>query len=296
MNVHHLELFYYVARHGGIAAAVRAITYGIQQPAVSAQIARLEEELGVKLFQRRPFLLTPSGAELYEFIRPFFGGLDAVEKNLRATADFQLRIAAPSIVLQDYMPDLLQRVRGKFPNFRLHLHEAARLEAERLLEAQEIDFAITLIEQKTRPGLRVRSLVQLPLMLLAPKRSRLKDARQLWEQDKIEETLITFQEEDPVQLHFQRELQKRQIDWFCGIEVNSATLFECFVAAGYGIGLAVASPGFRPRAGVRVIPLPDFKPVNIGVIWSARLSPIAQHFLAELEAEAKNLNASALPR
>src|SRR5215831_13159259 len=45
MNVHHLELFYYVAKHGGIMPAVRNIPYGIQQPAVSAQVAQLEEFL-----------------------------------------------------------------------------------------------------------------------------------------------------------------------------------------------------------------------------------------------------------
>ena len=43
MNIHHLELFYYVAKHGGIMEAVRQIPYGIQQPAVSSQIAQLEE-------------------------------------------------------------------------------------------------------------------------------------------------------------------------------------------------------------------------------------------------------------
>ena len=43
MNIHHLELFYYVARHGGITEAVRNIPYGIQQPAVSGQVAQLEE-------------------------------------------------------------------------------------------------------------------------------------------------------------------------------------------------------------------------------------------------------------
>jgi DNA-binding transcriptional LysR family regulator len=57
MNIHHLELFYYVAKHGGIAAAVRNMPYGIQQPAVSGQIAKLEEALGAKLFNRRPFSL-----------------------------------------------------------------------------------------------------------------------------------------------------------------------------------------------------------------------------------------------
>ena len=37
MNIHHLELFYFVVKHGGIAGAVRNIPYGIQQPAVSGQ-------------------------------------------------------------------------------------------------------------------------------------------------------------------------------------------------------------------------------------------------------------------
>jgi DNA-binding transcriptional LysR family regulator len=78
MNVHHLELFYYVARHGGIMPAVRNIPYGIQQPAVSAQVAQLEEFLGVTLFQRRPFALTPEGEKLYGFIQPFFSNLDKI--------------------------------------------------------------------------------------------------------------------------------------------------------------------------------------------------------------------------
>jgi DNA-binding transcriptional LysR family regulator len=70
MNVHHLELFYYVAKHGGIMPAVRNIPYGIQQLAVSSPIAQLENFPGVTLFHRRPFSLTPEGEALFEFIRP----------------------------------------------------------------------------------------------------------------------------------------------------------------------------------------------------------------------------------
>jgi len=99
MNIHHLELFYFVAKHGGIAAAVRNIPYGIQQPAVSGQIAKLEESLGTKLFQRRPFALSPSGLELFEFIKPFFDNIEIVGEKLRQNRSPQLRIAAPSIVL-----------------------------------------------------------------------------------------------------------------------------------------------------------------------------------------------------
>src|SRR6185436_17929397 len=98
MNVHHLELFFYVARHGGVSAAARHMPYGIQQPAISAQILQLEDSLGVTLFQRRPFSLTKEGLELVEFISPFFGGLAKMGEKLRGGSDRRLRIGTPEIV------------------------------------------------------------------------------------------------------------------------------------------------------------------------------------------------------
>src|SRR5207245_11586939 len=83
MNIHHLELFYYVARHGGITEAVRNIPYGIQQPAVSGQVAQLEEYLGVTLFQRRPCALTPAGEKLYHVIEPSCSHLEAVASEIQ---------------------------------------------------------------------------------------------------------------------------------------------------------------------------------------------------------------------
>ncbi len=287
MNIHHLELFYFVAKHGGIAAAVRNIPYGIQQPAVSGQIAKLEESLGTKLFQRRPFALSPAGAELFEFIRPFFDNVDIVAEKLRRNSSPQLRIAAPSIVLHDYVPEILQRVSEKFPAFRLYLHEAGRIEAERLLLSRDVDLAITLVDKKSRPGIRVRPLLELPLILLVQKKSRLTRAEELWKRDKIEETLISFPRTDPVHVHFQRGLERLGVEWFCGIEVNSARLIERYVVSGYGIGLAVAVPGFKPPAKVRIIRLPNFPPAVVAASWSGRLTNISQQLLAELETEAQ---------
>src|ERR1700712_1887899 len=98
MNVHHLELFYYVAKHGGIMPAVRNIPYGIQQPAVSAQVAQLEEYLGTTLFQRRPFVLTPEGEKLYEFVKPFFASLDRIATELQGGQARHIRIGASTII------------------------------------------------------------------------------------------------------------------------------------------------------------------------------------------------------
>src|SRR5262245_32952047 len=291
MNIHHLELFYFVAKHGGIAAAVRNIPYGIQQPAVSGQIAKLEESLGTKLFQRRPFVLSPAGTALFEFIEPFFDNIDAVADRLRQNRSPQLRIAAPAIVLHDYLPQILQRVQAKFPAFRLYLHEAARTEAERLLLAGEVDLAILLIDKKSRAGIQVRPLLELPLVLLIQKKSKLARAGELWKRDKIEETLISFPRTDPVHACFQDGLERLGVDWFCGIEVNSTRLIEHYVASGHGIGLTVAAPGFKPPPQLHALPLSHFSPVVVGVAWSGKLSNIARQLVAELETEAQKAQA-----
>src|SRR2546428_12289819 len=108
MNIHHLELFYYVARHGGITGAVRNIPYGIQQPAISGQIAQLEEYLGVTLFQRRPFVLTPAGEKLYQLIQPFFSNIESMASELQGGRARQIRIGASTVVLRGHLPQLFQ--------------------------------------------------------------------------------------------------------------------------------------------------------------------------------------------
>src|SRR5439155_1279590 len=90
---------------------------------------------------------------------------------------------------------------------------------------------------------------ELRLILLVHKKSGLARAEELWKRDKIEETLIAFPRTDPIHASFQRGLENLGVEWFCGIEVNSARLTERYVANGYGIGLAVAIPAcFCARA------------------------------------------------
>jgi len=115
MNIHYLELFYYVAKYGGIGEAVRHMPYGIQQPAMSSQIIQLEESLGLALFQRRPFQLSAAGGELYEFIKPFFDNLQATTERLRSGGRFQhLRVGAAEMILRDHLPVPLQILKKKF--------------------------------------------------------------------------------------------------------------------------------------------------------------------------------------
>src|SRR5436190_8986449 len=242
MNVHHLELFYYVAKHRGISEAVRNIPYGIQQPAVSGQIIQLEEYLGVTLFQRRPFELTPAGKELFDFIMPFFGNLEAVATKLQGGVAHQIRIGASEIILCDHLPDIMQNLRKKFPQLRMTLREGNQPQLEGMLERGEIDLAITLIQEKCGPGISSQALLKLPLVLLVPRNSKLKSAEELWKRDKIDEPLIAMPPNETACREFQSTLAKLDIDWFPSVEVSSLTLVEAYVANGYGLGLSIRVP------------------------------------------------------
>ena len=294
MNIHHLELFYYVARHGGITEAVRNIPYGIQQPAVSGQVAQLEEFLGVILFQRRPFALTPAGEKLYKFIAPFFANLDVIAGELQGGEPRQIRIGASTIVLRDHLPDFFRDVRRKYPQLKIALREGYQAELEALLQREELDLAVTLIEKKSAPGIRSVALLDLPLALLVEAQSPLTSAEDLWKKDKIDQPLICLPEAEAICKHFQQGLRRLNVDWFTSIEVSSIDLIETYVASGFGIGLSVMVPRTKvellPKT-IRAIPLPrnDFPPVIIGALWRGKISPLLQAFLDELRLRAKRL-------
>jgi DNA-binding transcriptional LysR family regulator len=289
MNIHHLELFYYVARHRGITEAVRNIPYGIQQPAVSGQVAQLEEQLGVTLFQRRPFALTPHGEKLYRFIEPFFANVETMEGELQGGQTRQIRIGASTIVLRDHMPEALQNVRRKYPKLKILLREGSQAELETRLQEEELDLAVTVIEKKTAPGIRSLTLLELPLVLLVEKDSAVSAAEQLWRRDKIDETLICLPAIEAMCKNFQQGLRRRGVDWFPGIEVSSIDLVETYAACGFGIGLSILVPKARTPPNLRVLPLPGFPPIGVGALWRGKSSPLLQAFLEEFQLRAKRL-------
>jgi DNA-binding transcriptional LysR family regulator len=289
MNIHHLELFYYVARHGGISEAVRNIPYGIQQPAVSGQIAQLEEVLGTTLFHRRPFSLTPPGQKLYAFIEPFFSGIDALANELQGGTTHQIRIGGSDIILRDHLPELLLGVRKKFPQLKVALREGYQPELETLLQNQEIDLAVTLTEKKPPAGMHSQALLELPLILLVPAESPLTSSDELWKRDKIQEPLICLPASEAICKNFQQALTRLGIDWFPGIEVSSIDIIETYVANGFGIGLTVSIPKTKMSPKVRQIALPGFAPVIVGALWRGKPSPPVRTLLDELQGRARYL-------
>jgi DNA-binding transcriptional LysR family regulator len=146
------QLAYLVAIADDHSFTRAAARLGVAQPGVSAQIRRLERELGEELFDRseRQIRLTAAGEALLPFAR---AALDAVERGrqaiaaLRGLASGQVTVGmVPSASFHDVdLPGLLADFRTAHPGVAISLVEAR---ADRLLEligAREIDLAFTAI-------------------------------------------------------------------------------------------------------------------------------------------------------
>ncbi|MDP3071494.1 MAG: LysR family transcriptional regulator [Opitutaceae bacterium] len=281
MNVHHLELFYYVAKHGGISAAVRAIPYGIQQPAVSGQMGKLEEDAGVKLFERSPFKLTPAGARLFAHVQPFFEGIDAVADRIREAAAPRLRVGAAELIIREHLHSVVDRLRAHHPQMKLALRSGFTVELESWLRAGEIDLAITPLEGRPPARLNCVRMLRMPLVLVVPRDSKLKSAEELWAQKEIAEPLVSVPPTEAISRIFRKGLQRRRVNWPPAIEASSLELVARYVERGYGLGVSVALPEIVQHPGVRTLPLEGFDPVEVVILWQGEATPLIRLVLEE---------------
>ena len=283
MNIHHLELFYHVARAGGVSAAARQMPYGIQQPAISAQILQLENSLGKTLFHRRPFQLTAEGETLFAFIDPFFSKLTAVADRIRGGADHGLRIACPEIVQRDYLPTLLTAVRKRLPDFHFSLHSGRIDDIRAQLRSGKIDLGLATSHGPEEPDLHYHPLLRIPSVLLLPVGAPQASAAEILALDRIDVPLITLPQGEPIVLAFQEELQRRKLEWFPMLELAGMDLIERFVAGGYGAGLVFSIPGSPLPPGLKALPLEGFPEVTFSAITAGPPAGMAEVFVREAE-------------
>lgn len=145
INLQRLEGFYWVAKTQGYARAARAFPYPITQPGVHQQVRRLEDELGVKLFERvgkDKVVLTPRGQVLFDALAPFYERLPVIEARVKGgVVGGTLKMHAAGHLLRHLVPDWLRRLQGKRPDITVALTELRAVDLG-LLRAGETDLLV----------------------------------------------------------------------------------------------------------------------------------------------------------
>ena len=132
VGLNRLEIFYTVFDCKSVSRAAEQLN--LSQPAVSQQIKKLEQEIGVLLFTRLHKKLIPTVAAigLYDEIAPFLSGLEEKIRLLKKPSDKPfglLRLGAPYEFGREYLPIICHHYRQLYPDveFTVHLDETIPL-------------------------------------------------------------------------------------------------------------------------------------------------------------------------
>lgn len=294
MNLRQLRYFVRIVECGSLSRAARELN--LAQPALSQQLAKLEELVGKPLVVRTPQGVVPTehGLALHQHaafvLRLVEQGLAVARGGARAIQGMVSVGLAATTVAALGLP-LVQRVRERYPGILLNVVEGMSGHIEQMLRLGQLDMAI-LFAPGLAPDLVVEPLLDEELFVVLPRTSRLVPRRRtsltLAEVARLPMILPTARH--GLRQRVTAELDRRGLRVEVVAEIDSLALLMACVAAGMGatikpLGAILAEGGKAGR--FRALPIEDVRLRRRNFLYTLppeRRSAAATAVAAELRA------------
>ena len=185
MDLRRLEYFVAVAEAGSFSKAAAASV--MSQPALSQQVAALEQEVGQRLLTRtgRGAEPTDAGLALLAHARAIFQLADQARADMRErqlVPSGRITIGLPPRVSHALTADLVERFRVEFPDAAISVEEGLSIRLREGLVAGRLDVAV-LFDPPASPLLNIETIARESLVLMSstmlPARIRLQNVAAL---------------------------------------------------------------------------------------------------------------------
>lgn len=250
MDLQSLSIFIQVAELNSFTRAGEKL--GFSQPTVSFQIKQLEQELGVKLFDRigHTISLTDEGRHALAYAQRI---CNMSEEMVTGAGKRQEVSGVVSLAMADSLvtPLIAKRFadfRKDYPKVALHIRTGATDELFRLLDHNEVDMVCTLDSPIYNTTYVTISEEKVGVNLVVSKENPLAQKRKISIKELLEQPFFCTEHEVSYNRIFNEELAKRNYAIRPVLETGSANLLCELVECNQGVAFL---PDFVSEKGVR---------------------------------------------
>jgi LysR family transcriptional activator of glutamate synthase operon len=282
------QLRYLVALAEELNFTRAAANEHVAQPALSQQIRRLEDEVGLALVERttRHVTLTAAGELLVVRARRVLAELEAAGTELEALRGIDtghVTIGAMHTMGPVDLSVALALFHERHPNVGLTVREQSSEEMAEMLRVDELDLAfLSVTERVEAHGLGLHQLVSEALVVLLPPNHPLGGRGEVRMADLADERFISFRAGARLRELLFAAGRQAGFEPRVTLESNESQRIRRLVARGLGVAILPRSDGEGPGAEVTVAPLvePALRR-DITLAWreGRRHAPAAAEFL-----------------
>jgi LysR family transcriptional regulator, positive regulator for ilvC len=287
MDITKLKLFCALANTLHFGRAANACH--VSPSTLSRNIKQLEEDLGVRLFQRnnRSVALTQEGQSYLNFAREVLQQWATYQDSLLAQADQlhgQLSIYCSVTASYSFLYDILTEFRVRHPGIAIKLHTGDPAQSIERVQAGYEDIGIAAKPDKLPVGISFKSIAHSPLVFIRAKEP------QEWNSTDWNQIPIIIPEEGLARERLDDWFKEKNIKPNIYAEVKGNEAIVSMVSLGFGIGVLPKIVVDNSPLAEEVEPLliqPDLGPYSMGIcVMKKRLkSPILNAFWGQLAAE-----------
>lgn len=242
INWRHIEIFHAVMTSGNLTQAATLLQ--TSQPTVSRELARLERQLSLTLFERVRGRLQPTvqGLRLFEEVQRSWYGLDRIidaAEGLRQFRQGELSIACLPVFSQSLLPPVCQTFLQRYPDVSLNIIPQESPLLEEWLSAQRYDLGIT-ETQHAPAGTDRQALLTCDEVCVLPQHHRLAQRALLTPQDFAGENYVSLSRTDSYRQLLDALFHEQGVTRRMMMETHSAASVCAMVQA--GVGISVVNP------------------------------------------------------
>lgn len=272
MELHQLTYMLALERHRSFTRAAAALR--IAQPSLSAQIRKLEDEIGVQLFERttRSVQVTPAGAAFAERARRIVAEVSAVRGEM---AEYTLGVRGVVHLgawfsINPRLPPLLAEFAQQYPNVRIEIREESSPVMLEMLRSADLEVALlTVIGGLDFSAVHRAVYLEEPFVLQVAPESKVGTNATVTVRDLVDEPLVIQKKGSAIRALVEQWFAEAGLEPRIVVETSQTAAIRDLVGAGIGSAIVPQALAAGSGPATRVIRIDD-PPIRKSVLaWRA---------------------------